>query len=182
MILSASESHVSGGELFLPPTYDLVWSLIVVVPIFIIFLVYALPKFNAILDERSRQIDDGLRASERAQEAEALAQRKAEETIAAANAEAGKIRSDASEDAKAIVAKARREAEEEAGRILENAQRQIAAERQSAEISLQSEIGLLASELAEKIVGEHLKDTELTTRVVDRFLNDLEAQIQPQEA
>lgn len=181
MILPASETNVSGGDLFLPPVYDLVWSIVVVAPIFIVFLVYALPKFNAMLDQRSQMIEDGLRASERAQEAEALAKRRAEETIAAANAQAGTIRSDASEDAKAIVAKARREAEEEASRILENAQRQIAAERQAAEISLQSEIGLLASELAEKIVGEQLKDTELTARVVDRFLNDLEAQIQPQE-
>ena len=62
-----------------------------------------------------------------------------------------------------------------AARILEGAQRQIIAERQAAEISLKSEIGLLATELAEKIVGEHLKDTELTARVVDRFLDDLDS-------
>ena len=57
------------------------------------------------------------------------------------------------------MAAARNEATNEAGRILEGAQRQILAEKQAAEISLRSEVGLLASELAEKIIGE-----QLTTR------------------
>ena len=67
------------------------------------------------------------------------------------------------------MAAARNEATNEAGRILEGAQRQILAEKQAAEISLRSEVGLLASELAEKIIGEQLTDTALTSRVVDRF-------------
>ena len=45
---------------------------------------------------------------------------------------------------------------------------------QAAQISLRSDVGMLATELAEKIVGEQLKDTALTARVVDRFLDDLE--------
>ena len=73
------------------------------------------------------------------------------------------------------MAQARNEATNEAGRILEGAQRQILAEKQAAEISLRSEVGLLASELAEKIIGEQLTDTALTSRVVDRFLDELEA-------
>ena len=73
------------------------------------------------------------------------------------------------------MAAARNEATNEAGRILEGAQRQILAEKQAAEISLRSEVGLLASELAEKIIGEQLTDTALTSRVVDRFLDELEA-------
>ena len=73
------------------------------------------------------------------------------------------------------MAAARNEATNEAGRILEGAQRQILAEKQASEISLRSEVGLLASELAEKIIGEQLTDTALTSRVVDRFLDELEA-------
>ena len=53
---------------------------------------------------------------------------------------------------------------------------QILAERQAAQISLRSDVGLLASELAEKLVGEHLENTDLTARVVDRFLDELEAE------
>ena len=80
----------------------------------------------------------------------------------------------AAEKAKSIVAAGRAEAQDEANRILEVAQRQILAERQAAQISLRAEVGLLASELAEKIIGEQLRDTALTSRVVDRFLDELE--------
>ena len=34
---------------------------------------------------------------------------------------------------------------------------------------------MLASTLAERIVGEQLKDTALSERVIDRFLDELEA-------
>ena len=73
------------------------------------------------------------------------------------------------------MAAARTEATGEANRILEASQRQLLAEKQAAQISLRSEVGLLASELAEKIIGEQLTDTALTSRVVDRFLDELEA-------
>lgn len=180
--LPAAAEAAAEQNILLPPTYDIVWQLIALIVIVLVLYKYALPKFNAILDERAERIEQGLHASDRAKEAEALARRKAEEITADANAEAGRIRSEASEDAKGIVAKARKDAEDEAARVMESAQRQIQAERQAAEISLKSEVGLLATELAEKIVGEHLKDNELTARVVDRFLDDLESETTVQES
>ena len=181
-ILPATAQAAEEPNILLPPLYDIVWQLIVLIIIGLVLYKYALPKFNAILDERAQKIEEGLNAADRAKEAEALAKREAEELIQVANADAGRIRSDASEDAKSIVAAARKEAETEAERILANTQRQIQAERQAAEISLKSEIGILATELAEKIVGEHLKDNELTARIVDRFLDDLESETTVQES
>ncbi|EEH63860.1 ATP synthase F0, B subunit [Gleimia coleocanis DSM 15436] len=183
MYFPLAEGH--GHEepsLLIPPLYDIFWQVIALAIIALVMYKYVLPKFNAVLDEREQRIAEGLEASDRAKEAEALAKRHAEEALQAAHVEAGKIRSNATEDAKKIIAKARREAEADAARILENAQRQILAERQAAEISLKSEIGILATELAEKIVGEHLKDTELTARVVDRFLDDLDTSAPVQES
>lgn len=176
MFLPLAAEH--GGEkpnLLLPPLYDIFWSALALGVIALILFKFVIPKFYAVLDERERLITEGLEAADRAKDAEALAKRQAEETLQAAHVEAGKIRSTATEDGKKIVAKSRRDAETDANRILENAQRQITAERQAAEISLKSEIGILATELAEKIVGEHLQDTQLTSRVVDRFLDDLDA-------
>lgn len=182
MVVLPVEAHAQQESILVPPLYDVVWSVIVLVIILGAVYYYALPKINAILDERSETIEEGLAAAERAKETEALAKRRAEEVIAEANAEAGKIRAGATDDAKQIVARGRKDAEREAELILDNAQRQIYAERQAAEISLKTEVGLLATELAEKIVGEQLKDTELTARVVDRFLDDLETQPAVQES
>ncbi|MBM3720650.1 MAG: F0F1 ATP synthase subunit B, partial [Actinobacteria bacterium] len=48
--------------------------------------------------------------------------------------------------------------------------------RQQAINSLRSEVGTLATELASKIVGEALDDQVRQSRIVDRFLADLEKQ------
>jgi len=90
-------------------------------------------------------------------------------------AEAARLREVARVEGVAIVADLRAKASEEAGRILETAQRQIEAERQQAVVSLRSEVGALATELASKIIGESLADEVRQSRVVDRFLDELEA-------
>ena len=62
--------------------------------------------------------------------------------------------------------------------MLTGAQRQIEAERQAAQISLRADVGMLATELAARIVGESVTDQALQSRVIDRFLDNLEAQIE----
>lgn len=175
-ILLAAEEHAEAvGNPVVPPLYEVFYAAIAMLIILLVVGKYALPRIYAMLDERAAKIEEGLTAADRAREEAALAAREREEIIRAANVEAHEIRDRASEEAKRIVAKAREEATAEAARITESAQRQIEAERQAAEISLRSEVGLLATELAERIVGEHLTDTALTARVVDRFLDELEA-------
>jgi F-type H+-transporting ATPase subunit b len=49
------------------------------------------------------------------------------------------------------------------------------AERQQAVTSLRAEVGALATGLAGRIVGESLDDEARQSRVVDRFLTELEA-------
>jgi F-type H+-transporting ATPase subunit b len=73
----------------------------------------------------------------------------------------------------------REQAQAEARRITESAQTQIEAERQQALIALRTEVGALATELASRIVGESLTDQVRQSRMVDRFLDELE-QVAPQ--
>ena len=86
-----------------------------------------------------------------------------------------RIREEARTEAGQIVSEAQVRASEDAARISENAQRQIESERQAAAVSLRSDVGTLATALASKIVGESLEDVARQSRVVDRFLDDLEA-------
>ena len=51
---------------------------------------------------------------------------------------------------------------------------QIEAERQQALTALRTEVGNLATELASRIVGESLTDEARQSRMVDRFLDELE--------
>lgn len=170
-----TSAHTPEGiALFIPPGYDIVWSLIVTVLIGFFFFRYLLPKLNAILDERAAKIEGGIALAEKvqAEAAEAKAQTAAE--LDEARTLAAGIKEDATSDGAAIVAEARAKAQAEAARIVEAAQRQIDAERSSAVVSLREEIGGLATDLASRIVGESLADDARQSRVVDRFLEELD--------
>ena len=69
----------------------------------------------------------------------------------------------------------REQAQTEATRIVDNGKAQIEAERQQAVTSLRAEVGALATGLAGRIVGESLEDDARQSRVVERFLADLES-------
>jgi F-type H+-transporting ATPase subunit b len=74
----------------------------------------------------------------------------------------------------AIIEDLRSKATEEAARITASATAAIEAERQQALASLRNEVGALATELAGKIVGEALDDQVRQSRIIDRFIADLE--------
>jgi len=159
----------------LPETYDIVWSLVCVIIIGIVMMRYVLPRFQSVLDDRTEKIEGGLAQAETAQAEAQAALAEYHQQLADARTEAARIRDEARTEATAILAESRTRATAEAARIVEAAQRQIDAERQQASISLRTEVGRLATDLASKIVGESLEDTARQSRVVDRFLAELEA-------
>ena len=171
--------NASGMKVLLPPFYEIFWSAVVLLIIWLV-LGKVVPKIYAMLDERQAKIDEGLRAAEEAKEKAALAERERQEMMRRAAEDAKEIRDHAASDAEHIIKRARDDANDEASRIAENAKRQLSAERQAAQVSLRQDIGGLASDLAERIVGEQLKDTALSSRVIDRFLGDLEADLEKQ--
>lgn len=171
---SASETP-SGLDIFIPPLYDWFWSLIIVGILALVFLRYALPKINAVLDERAAKIEGGIALAEKVQAEAADAKAQTEAELAEARDVAAGIKDEASSDGAAIVAEARTKAQADAARIVESAHRQIEAERASAVVSLREEVGGLATELASRIVGESLADDARQSRVIDRFLDDLDS-------
>ncbi|MBD8059818.1 F0F1 ATP synthase subunit B [Cellulomonas sp. JH27-2] len=173
LITAADEAETPNP--LLPETYDIVWSLVIVVVLAFFFLKYALPKIQAVLDERTELVEGGLAKAETVQAEAEAALVEYQKQLQDARTEAARIREEARGEASAIVAESRTRAQAEAARIVENAQRQIDAERQQASVQLRSEVGTLATELASKIVGESLEDEARRSRVVERFLDDLEA-------
>ena len=176
MLPLAAESGQGGGTAFiLPPLYEIFWAAIVLLLILLVVGRYALPRLYAVLDERARRIQEGLDLADKAEQDQADAEKRAARPVDEARREAARIRDNAQSEAKEIVAQARTDAQAEAAGIVEGAQRQILADKQAAQISLRTDVGMLATTLAERIVGEQLKDTALSERVIDRFLDDLEA-------
>jgi F-type H+-transporting ATPase subunit b len=156
------------------------WTEVIVggIAFFIVFFALwkvLLPRIISTLDERTNTIEGGIK---RAEEAQAEANRLREQfqaQLAEARHDAARQREQALEEGVAIIAEKREEAQAEAARIIAAAHDQIEADRQQAFASLRSEIGTLAVQLASKIVGESLEDQARQSRVVDRFLADLDA-------
>jgi len=168
----------AGEELnpLIPHPVEIVLSLVVFGLLYLAVKKWVVPNFEKTFAERTSAIEGGLQAAETKQ-AEADA-RLAElnKQLGEARHEAARIREDAREQGAAIVAEMREQAQAEAARIVEHAHAQIEAERQQAVTSLRAEVGTLATSLAGRIVGESLDDEARQSRVVERFLADLETQ------
>ncbi|WP_309065179.1 F0F1 ATP synthase subunit B [Microbacterium sp.] len=170
----AAEGEQTNNPL-IPAWYDIIWSALWFVVILFVVWKVALPRLTAMLDERSAAIEGNIAKADEAQKQAEAALEEYTRQLAEARAEAGEIREAAREDGKKIVAEAKDAAVAEAARITAAAHAQIEAERQAAFVSLRSEVGTLAIDLAGGVVGETLSDDARATAVVDRFLADLEA-------
>lgn len=159
----------------IPEIYDIVWSLVCFVIILFFFWKVVLPKMQKLLDERSEAIEGNIAKADEAQRKAEAALEQYTAQLAEARAEAGQIREQARADGAKIVAEHKELAAAEASRITASAQAQIEAERQAAVVSLRSEVGTLAIDLASGVLGESLTDDARASALVDRFLADLES-------
>ena len=173
VILAAAEGAAAPSPL-LPQIYDIIWSLVPFAIILVAFWKVFLPKMQKMLDERAAAIEGNIAKADEAQRKAEAALEEYTAQLAEARKEAGEIREAAREDGKKIVAEAREIASAEAARLTAAAHTQIEAERQSALVSLRSEVGTLALDLAGRVIGETLSDDAKAKGVVDRFLADLE--------
>jgi F-type H+-transporting ATPase subunit b len=175
VLRAAEEGHEATPNPVLPATYDIVWSAVCFIIILVFFWRYVLPRMQKLLDERAEAIEGNIAKADEAQRKAEAALEEYTAQLADARSEAGRIRETAREDGKRIVAEAKDQATTEAARVTTSAQAQIEAERQAALVSLRSEVGTIAIDLASGVVGESLSEDAKAKAVVDRFLADLEA-------
>ncbi len=174
LVAYAAEEEAAHNPL-IPAWYDIIWSALCFVIILFVFWKVALPKVKDLLDKRSAAIEGNIAKADEAQRQAEAALVEYTAQLAEARKEAGEIREAAREDGKKIVAEAKDAASTEASRLTATAHTQIEAERQSALVSLRSEVGTLALDLAGGVIGESLSDDAKAQGVVDRFLAELEA-------
>jgi F-type H+-transporting ATPase subunit b len=172
--------HVTAGLVplasnFLVPNGTFLVELIAFAIIVWVLAKFVIPPINRAMEARQTAIRKQFAELDEAKADAHKAEDEFKAQIADARTQAAKIREEAREQAAQIVAEAREQAQVEAARIVEHGHAQVQAERQQASASLRAEIGTLATELAGRIVGESLDDDDRSTRVVDRFLTDLES-------
>ena len=164
----------NGVKLFLPETYDIVWSLIILIILAAFFYKFFLPKFQSIFDERTAKIEGGLAKAEQAQKDAEEAKKKYQAQLSTARVEASKIRDDARAEASHIISDARSRAETEAAQITANAERSLESQQQKAMVSLKGEVGTIATSLAGKILQTQLQDSTVQSDMLDKMIAYLE--------
>jgi len=160
----------------LPNWWELLVSLVAFLILLFIVAKVAVPMFERTYEERTAAIEGGIEKAEAAQAEANAALEEYRQQLTDARTEANRIREEARAEGAQILAELKAKAASESARITEQAHTAIAAERATAQASLRSDVGSLATALAGKIVGEALEDDARSARVVDRFLADLEAQ------
>ena len=158
----------------IPHTAELIVGFIAFSLLFLVLKSKVVPMFEKAFTARTEAIQGGMEKAEKAQRDAEIALEKYTVQLSEARTEAQKIREEARVQGAAIIEDLRGKAQEEAARITAAAAASIEAERQQAITSLRSEVGTLATNLASKIVGEALDDQVRQSRIVDRFLDDLE--------
>jgi F-type H+-transporting ATPase subunit b len=141
----------------LPHTTELIAGAIAFLVLFLVLRAKVMPMFEKAFTARTEAIQGGMEKAEKAQIHAERALRQYTEQLSKARDEAHTLREEARSQGVAIVEELRVKAKEEASRITAAAHASIEAERQ-----------------ASKIVGEALDDQARASRVVDRFLDDLE--------
>jgi len=158
----------------IPHTAELIVGAIAFTLLFLTLRKFVVPMFEKAYTDRTNAIQGGMERAEKAQLDAQRALNQYNDQLSKAREEAQTLREEARVQGAAIIEDLRTKAQEEAARITATAHASIEAERQQAIASLRNEVGTLAVELASKIVGEALDDQARQSRVVDRFLEDLE--------
>lgn len=176
-ILTFAQEHVpaeepSGPDLILPAVDELIWGAVAFILVLFVLNKFAFPMLRKTVEAREQQIQGDLEAAESAKTEAQQAKATYDKQIADARGEANRIIEEARQQAedvrKDLVAKAEREAEQ----IQSRATEQLEAERNRTLSELQSTVGDLAIELAEKVVGRAL-DQSTHRELVDAYIKEV---------
>lgn len=159
-----------------PHTAEIIVGFIAFTLLFLVLRSKVVPMFERAFAARTEAIQGGIEKAERAQREAQAALAEYQSQLNSARGEAQAIRESARVEGAALLEQMRAKAQEEAARITAAASAAIEAERTAAVVSLRNEVGALAIELANRIVGESLDDQARQSRIVDRFLDELESQ------
>lgn len=134
------------------------------------------PKFEQLYRDRSEQIEGSINRAQLVQAEADRARREFEEKLVASQQAALETREAARRQGEQIIAEAKAKGRQEYQRLVDQAIAQVEVERAQAFAALKGEIGTLAIELAERIIGESMAEPQRVQRTVDRFLDELESE------
>jgi F-type H+-transporting ATPase subunit b len=133
---------------------------------------WVLPRLNTALEERRQKIQGEMERAEATRKDAEKLQEEYRKQLAGARDEANKIIDEARTTAEQLRRNLQATAEEEAQATVARAQEEIRAERDRAFQELRAQIGSIAVELAERVVGQSL-DEKAHQRLIEEFIDEI---------
>jgi F-type H+-transporting ATPase subunit b len=167
-------SHPLAAGNFLIPNMTFVVELMAFIIVLGVLWRYVIPPVRQAMNARQEMARKLLSDSEEAKQLLEKAQTAYKTAMASARHEAAQLRATAEAQRREIVEGASAEAEARVAEIITRGQAQLGAEQRQAIRQLKTDLGNLAVELAEKILGEALANDQRQERLIDRFLSHIE--------
>jgi F-type H+-transporting ATPase subunit b len=158
---------------FLIPNMTFVVELMAFIIVLGVLWRYVVPPVQQAMNARQETARKLVSDSEEAKRLLEQAQTAYKSALADARREAAQLRAQAEQQRREIVEGASTEAEAGVAEIISRGQAQVEADRRQAIRQLKGDLGNLAVELAEKILGEALADSQRQDRLIERFLTNI---------
>ena len=170
-ILPQAEEVSDAKDLY-PAVGELIVGFIAFAILFFFTWKWVIPRFKQVLEERREKIQGEMERAETTRKEADKLQEEYRMRLAGARDDANKVIEEARGTADQLRRDLQAKAEEEAQATVARAQDEIRAERDRAFQELRAQIGSIAVELAERVVGEAL-DEKAHKRLIDEFIDEV---------
>lgn len=156
----------------LPDVAELVYGALAFIIVFAVLAKFAFPALGKMLKERSAKIQGNLDSAEQARVSAESELADYRTQLAGARDESNRIIEEARRTADQLRRDLQAKAEQEAQATVARAQEEIRAERDRVFQDLRAQVGVIAVELAGRVVGESL-DPSAHQRLIDEYIEQV---------
>ena len=151
----------------------LFWMVLSFGVVFFLLAKFGFPVITKAINERKEFIEMSLLSAKEANERLANIQAESEKLLSDAKAQQQNIIAGAMQEKQRIVQAAQEEAQTSANQIIEEARQSIQAEKERALQDVRKEVASLALDIAEKVIGERMKDDATQRETIEHLIDKL---------
>ena len=141
--------------------------------VFFLLAKFGFPVIVKAINERKEFIEMSLLSAKQANERIVSIQAEGEKLLAEAKAQQKEIIAGAIQEKQQILLSARDEAQTSADRMIEDARKSIQKEKERALQDVRNEVANLALDIAEKVIGERMKDEAMQRKTIEKLIDGL---------
>ena len=160
-------------NLLTPDPGLLFWMVLSFAVVFFLLAKFGFPVIVKAINERKEFIEMSLLSAKQANEKLATIQAEGEKLLAEAKAQQKNIIASAMQEKQRIVQAAQDEAQASANQMIEEAKQSIQAEKEKALQDVRQEVASLALDIAEKVIGERMKDEAMQRKTIEQLIDKL---------